>query len=120
MTETKLKPCPFCGGEAFLTKNEKSGVFYVFCKECLRNGRGDIISQKAAEKWNSRTIEDALQEEVKRLREALERIVSEHPACFADADCPHNGGAGYDQGCLRCPWVIAEEVLKKEKNNDLV
>ena len=50
-----------------------------------------------------------------RLQQALERIVSEHPACFADADCPHNGGAGYDQGCLSCPWVIADVALEKEQ-----
>lgn len=48
-----------------------------------------------------------------RLQQALERIVSGHPACFEDADCPHKGGAGYDQGCLSCPWVIAEETLRE-------
>ncbi len=72
MTETRLKPSPFCGGKAYIE----------------------------------------LKAENKRLREALERIVSEHPACFEDADCPHKGGAGYDQGCLSCPWVIAEETLR--------
>lgn len=46
----------------------------VFCKECLRNGRGDIISQKAAEKWNTRTPDEKLEAENARLREALERI----------------------------------------------
>lgn len=56
-----------------------------------------------------------LKAEIARLREALERIVSECPACFEDADCPHNGGAGYDQGCLRCPWVIADVALEKEQ-----
>lgn len=78
MTEdVELKPCPFCGGEATLTKNEKSSIFYVFCKECLRYGVGDEISKKAVEYWNARPIEDALRAKNKRLREVLERISDE-------------------------------------------
>lgn len=56
-----------------------------------------------------------LEEENKQLRKVLEKIVSEHPACFNDSECPHNGGMGYDTGCFSCPCFLAEEALKKSK-----
>lgn len=130
MTKTKLKPCPFCGGEATLTKNEKSGVFYVFCKECLRYGVGDKISQKAVEYWNARPIEDELDKkngylidtchdlhdivedfraerdqkdlEIKRLREALE-LIAKAKFYFA---------RGEEEKQIRRVCEIAEEALK--------
>lgn len=111
MTETKLKPCPFCGGEGSYA-NGGFG-FIVKCRKC--GSRIDVqnTTEEAAKAWNNRRPAEKLEAENKRLREALERIVSEHPACFEDADCPHKGGAGYDQGCLSCPWVIAEETLRE-------
>lgn len=34
MDEIKLKPCPFCGGEAMLTTNLYAGIVYIQCKCC--------------------------------------------------------------------------------------
>lgn len=120
MTKTRLKPCPFCGAEAEIIGEDE---YQVICMEC--DGSIDRFfdtEEEAAKDWNCRSSENELtgkigklEAENKRLREALERIVSECPACFEDADCPHNGGAGYDQGCLRCPWVIADVALEKEQ-----
>lgn len=67
--EIELKPCPFCGGKAFLD-SEFSGV-YCNCGAELTFLESD---KEAAEKWNRRPIEDALEEENARLREALETI----------------------------------------------
>ena len=69
MTETKLKSCPFCGGEAFWDSDFscvycRCGAEITFCES----------DKEAAERWNTRPIEDALKEENKRLREALEEI----------------------------------------------
>lgn len=64
-----LKPCPFCGGKAFWD-SEFSGV-YCHCGAEITFCESD---KEAAEKWNSRPIEDALKEENKRLREALAEI----------------------------------------------
>ena len=108
MTKTELKPCPFCGGKAYIERG------HIECTNPFCGASVEFsFPGKEREAWNSRTPVEKLEAENKLLREALERIVSEHPACFADADCPHNGGAGYDQGCLSCPWDIAEEVLKE-------
>ena len=59
----KLKPCPFCGGEARLFANE--GV-RVYCKNCHASTR--ILTDNAAlntsavqiviENWNKRAEED--------------------------------------------------------------
>lgn len=56
-----------------------------------------------------------LEEENKKLRKVLEKIVSGHPACFNDSECPHNGGMGYDTGCFSCPCFLAEKALKQKE-----
>lgn len=60
MTETKLKPCPFCGGEAVML-GEDDGMYQVVCPNCAANiDNYDDEKEVAAEKWNSRPIEDEL------------------------------------------------------------
>lgn len=56
----KLKPCPFCGGEA---KLENMGFpHHVYCTECGSKvtGEGFGIEGKlsAIEKWNKRVSDD--------------------------------------------------------------
>ena len=62
---TELKPCPFCGGEAYIEEESDSfsTVQYVArCKNCLVDVRIDADMtksfeynrQKAIEKWNNR------------------------------------------------------------------
>jgi Lar family restriction alleviation protein len=57
----KLKPCPFCGGEAKLVWS--GGFRYAECTECGISGNdagsfgletGEQIDKAAAEKWNTR------------------------------------------------------------------
>jgi len=61
MTETKLKPCPFCGGEAsFVHKYYSTNDYIVVeCEVCNIStrpirGTGET-SVKAARRWNLRT-----------------------------------------------------------------
>lgn len=72
MTETKLKPCPFCGGEDFLISERKDFVS-IKCGQC-ETKIGALDEKTAVGYWNNRPIEDAKDEEIKRLREALEEI----------------------------------------------
>lgn len=57
--EIKLKPCPFCGGEAELKINHCAS--YVECKECEASTDHILDSpmycakDKAIEAWNRRT-----------------------------------------------------------------
>lgn len=74
--EIKLKPCPFCGGEAEIIDDAMGTISR--CRRCgAENGNGvyGVDGHKLAVKdWNSRPIEDAQDKEIKRLREALEKI----------------------------------------------
>lgn len=61
MSEIKLKPCPFCGGEAIL-KRDRIGLYCVKCTNCgcmttyqFDFGEGEETSKrKAADVWNRR------------------------------------------------------------------
>lgn len=56
----RMKPCPFCGGEAELREGALGRKTYVYCKECLSTGKMFSIStsycanDKAIEAWNRR------------------------------------------------------------------
>ena len=52
----KLKPCPFCGVEAFLWRYryKTARVVYVECGACGAAGSGDGEEKAAAEAWNRR------------------------------------------------------------------
>ena len=78
MTEN-LKRCPFCGSEAEFNSDESGEC--VCCKSCgatLHNGvYGEEGRKLASADWNSRQIENELESENKRLREALQMIATE-------------------------------------------
>ena len=67
----ELKPCPFCGGEVSLVKNEsprlhrpaRNGNYYIECGECAllfgydEDYGGQFDTEKeATEAWNHRTV----------------------------------------------------------------
>lgn len=60
---TKLKPCPFCGGEATTKKyypydgyQGESAVYRVYCQNCTANIVGHCL-EGLIEHWNRR-VED--------------------------------------------------------------
>lgn len=71
MSEIKLKPCPFCGGEAELysmkrDKRKVLGIYYMIatikCKRCpakieVAGQDNDRAFKNAAELWNRRAGE---------------------------------------------------------------
>lgn len=72
MTETELKPCPFCGNKEIID-DEDDGIT---CPKC-----GAYIDRLSVEDdrllsdvWNTRPIEDAKDEEIKRIQKASEEI----------------------------------------------
>jgi Lar family restriction alleviation protein len=55
MSEQKLKPCPFCGGEAVLIK----GYFcWVKCDYCGAETVAETSTTEAVDAWNRR-VSDA-------------------------------------------------------------
>lgn len=66
MTE-KLKPCPFCGGEAQIIRCN-SGKYQCFCRNC---GCAQTMffdsPEEVPEEWNARPIENELVEKIEKL-----------------------------------------------------
>lgn len=57
MTEI-LKPCPFCGGEAHISK--MGYPHWIYCKNCGARVHGRVVGEREGEKasieaWNRRT-----------------------------------------------------------------
>ena len=60
MSEQKLKPCPFCGGEAKLKIIPKyyGDIYWVKCEECNAETPSDFEKDEAIEAWNRRANDD--------------------------------------------------------------
>lgn len=116
--EIKLKHCPHCGGEAKLTDLTQAPEAWVECTECGARTRFFSNSEEGAvSAWNSRPIEDdlneqigrfkkyaaALEKEVKTLRAALETILD---------------ASQQDDPCILGVRVVAYEALKEDKHSD--
>ena len=100
MTEI-LKRCPFCGNEAEFNSDEfGEGVCCKSCGATMHNGvYGEEGRKLASTDWNARPIENELEAENARLREALEVILDE---------------AQKDEPCILAIKVVAYTTLKGE------
>lgn len=69
MSETKLLPCPFCGGDAeYVCSNDGD---YIECTRCgLGTTRHEQGSVNSVQRWNTRNEADALRAQVERLKDA--------------------------------------------------
>jgi Lar family restriction alleviation protein len=54
MENEELKPCPFCGGEADLSQEDKPQVWFVFCKKCGVSTDTSYEESQAVGEWNTR------------------------------------------------------------------
>ena len=75
----KLKPCPFCGGEAELFKDQHDTLkigydYFVWCCDVECNGGTDEYTKSdlAIKKWNTRTPDKESVNNAQRYKEALE------------------------------------------------
>ena len=103
MSETKLKPCPFCGGEATIYKS-KIG-FGVMCKYtpfcCTMVGYK--TKEEAINAWNNRKPVDDVLERLKQLK---------HEENLLTAECvPHI----FAVSALREAIKIVKEVAADDK-----
>lgn len=75
----KLKPCPFCGGEAQINERYRSGIpnrkmYWISCKACgisqqNTNVSGYRYQSKAIDRWNRREPMDEVMEQLDSLKE---------------------------------------------------
>lgn len=83
MSDTKLKPCPFCGGEAKLRKLNKDRGYFVLCSKCgcrtpyfrYRYAPIDDLREDAIDTWNTRKPIDRI---VEKLEEEIEKASEEY------------------------------------------
>lgn len=80
MTETKLKPCPFCGGKPDLGSYSSSGNWIVVCSKCEAETQVYETEQEVVKAWNARQVEGEL---LKKYEAALFEICF----CCAAVDC---------------------------------
>ena len=86
MSEIKLLPCPFCGGEAYtytatsVTNGEKTKVWQVHCKDCRLNYPLNIkclTEEEAIKQWNTRKPMERIIERIENARQKYQRLVRE-------------------------------------------
>ncbi|HUS89670.1 MAG TPA: Lar family restriction alleviation protein [Desulfosporosinus sp.] len=76
----KLKPCPFCGGEADVSighNGENEELIYVECVSCAGMANMYKYRAEAITAWNARTKDPQvadLQAEVKRLEGEIKKL----------------------------------------------
>ena len=60
----RLKPCPFCGGDARIT--DVFGRTGIVCEECFAEMRGylDITPEEMSRYWNTRKPMDRIVEQI--------------------------------------------------------
>lgn len=117
MSEIKLKPCPFCGGEGELnTADFNSCYSLVKCKQCgaecgmVGISRKYCSDEKAAEAWNRRTDDDR-SEAIREFAEKIKGLVKQKNYLLADI---HNS-KDFGMFTLGFEQVIDEVVKEMEE-----
>ena len=89
MSEIKLLPCPFCGGEATLSDSIEDRFAEVHCIECgvKINEKGYPALSKAIKQWNTRKTVERILTRLEELKNAPKR------------ECSYNNGW---TECARC------------------
>ena len=105
--ETKLKPCPFCGGKAERWEHDED-IIKTGCKKCFYvYPYLETDVDEAAEMWNTRPIEDALRAALEEIRDLAQRNVPDSWGGITDDEWVF-------AKCNRVA-VIAAKTLEAEK-----
>ena len=79
MSEIKLLPCPFCGGEAKVESTLKDR-YRVICKRYRECGATQLYAnskEEAIESWNTRKPMERIIERIENARQKYQRLVKE-------------------------------------------
>lgn len=64
MSDTELKPCPFCGGKAWIGQGGDDGsvcAYWCFCFDCATESQHFSSQEMAIDAWNRRVTEEKKQ-----------------------------------------------------------
>lgn len=64
----ELKPCPFCGNVAAIWRDEKYGIYTVFCTDCNAEIKVCFSREAAVDAWNNRILPPFTPDELKEIR----------------------------------------------------
>lgn len=110
MSEKKLLPCPFCGGEAELYRTRHIPNGFDYTPRCKKSGCCGRLTKKyglkdtAVDFWNTRV---PMQKIVGRLEDV--RLLTVQNACLNEA-----GPECYDISCETCYMDRAIDIVKEE------
>lgn len=107
MSETKLKSCPFCGGEAELIKGMCELDNYVTCLGCRCKTKLYNTKASAIKAWNTRK---PTQNIVEQLTVELELSDRDKRRCIADKNfLQFDEIKGYANGIYNAIEIVKEE-----------
>ena len=106
MSDTKLLPCPFCGGKAVIKYHNP--LVQVFCKSC-GCGTGATFEKLAIKAWNTRKPIDRIVEQLEEYEDS-HLIERDSEQCEHCAEKSYNDCEGMD--CSLCVWNKAIEIVK--------
>lgn len=64
----RIKPCPFCGGEARIISDLAEMFNYVTCLDCYCRTQVFTMKARAIEKWNTRKPMDRIVEQLEEAK----------------------------------------------------
>lgn len=64
-----LEPCPFCGGEAEIEKDEIYTMYFVSCSSCHASTSEEFSKWSATINWNMRISKDQQKNVTKKMKD---------------------------------------------------
>lgn len=77
----KLKPCPFCGGEAIIDGCDDT-PWSVICKKCAASVDFKETEQEAIDAWNNRVEFNLSPKEIEALRKKFSSAIHDIPVSY--------------------------------------
>ena len=107
MSDLKLLPCPFCGGEATLRKSEETKLYHIACFECGCRQDSSYKAESVINNWNTRTPMSNI---VEKLEEAKEKAQDEMEECIFKGLPYHDSTEGKVIGITTSINIVKQEI----------
>lgn len=87
MSEIKLLPCPFCGGENIKVLGAETSYYWCRCMNCLASTTTEDVEEDAIKAWNT--------------RKPIEKVVKELEEWSFETEIVIPSSDGYDETATR-------------------